>query len=70
MDIKQLKHETVTNVTKEQYKLEVNGKEYEYNEYVDPNTGNFDTVVFDSNGQQVYDLELITELVMYVAGTI
>ena len=66
--IKTVNKTTTNNITQDRYNLEVDGKVYEYSEYVDPSTGNCDIVVVDSNGTQVYDIGLINEMTMYVVN--
>ncbi len=66
--IKTLDHNTTNNTTKEAYTLDVDGEEYKYIDYIDPTTGAADTIVFDSNGQQVYDIGLINEMMMYITN--
>ena len=67
-NMKTVNKTTINNIVQDRYTINVDGEEYEYSEYVDPSTGNCDIVVVDSNATQVYDIELINEMTMYIVN--
>jgi len=56
-------------VTCERYTMTMDGQRYTYLDYIDPTSGNCDTVVLNADtGAVVYDPEIVNELMMFITN--